>query len=78
MATQPVRKALAATLKKSAFNAAKSANTGIGTRKFRRAYPTAPRLAFIITLSRAAKPVREQVVRLQLAEHARPLALAIA
>ena len=35
-------------------------------------------LALVVTLARAAKPIREQVVRLQLAEHTRAVTLAIA
>ena len=34
--------------------------------------------AFVVALAGAAEPIDEQVVRLQLAEHPRPLALAIA
>ena len=36
------------------------------------------RRALVVTLARAAKPIRELVVRLQLAEHTRALTLAIA
>src|SRR5471032_1129442 len=42
MAAQSVRKALPATLQKMRVQCLESANTGIGTRKFRRAYPTSP------------------------------------
>ncbi len=56
--------------------------SGIGTKQCRRIQPTSPSTlppdrgpgqALVVALARAPEPIREQIVRLQLAEHPRPL-----
>ena len=61
-----------------ALSASKLSNTGIGTMKLRRAKPTSPStLPLSLPFARSAEAILEQVVRLQLGEHARALPLAI-
>ena len=70
---------LAAALEQMRVQRREAGGTGTGTRKLRRAIADQPLdLALVVALARPAEPIGEQVMRLQLAEHPRPLALAVA
>lgn len=79
MVAQPIGQPSAATLQKMGIQCLEVGERGD------RYEEVAPRvadepldLALVVALSPSAEPIREQVVRLQLAEHARPHAFAIA
>src|ERR1019366_2558717 len=70
MTAQSGRKALPATLQKMRVQCLEVSEHGDRHEEVPPRIPNEPLdLALVVTLARAAKPVREQVVRLQLAEH---------
>src|SRR5687768_12685927 len=79
MAAQSVRKALPTPLQKMRVQCREVSEHGDRHQEVPPRVSNKPLdLALVVTLARAAKPIREQVVRLQLAEHARALTLAVA
>jgi hypothetical protein len=79
MPARPVRQPLAATLQKMRIQRLEVGEHRDRHHKVPSRVADEPfDLAFIVALAWTAKPIVEQVVRLQFAEHARALALAIA